>query len=86
MGEASTENKEHNLFKYDKVSMGILVSNFNHGIARKSVVPWHMALFFSVKVGRKSSQNEPLWQILDIGNVFGPSFGLKNSQYLQCKE
>ena len=37
----------------------------------------------SAKVRRNSSQNERLWQILDIGTAFGPTFSLKNSQQFQ---
>ena len=33
----------------------------------------------SAKVRRNSSQNEQLWQTLDIDNVFGPNLGFKNS-------
>ena len=36
-------------------------------------MPWHMALVLSAKLRRDLSQNEPLWQIQDIGNVFGLS-------------
>ena len=36
-------------------------------------MPWHMALVLSAKARRNLSQNERLWQTLDIGNVFGPT-------------
>ena len=31
-------------------------------------------------------QNEQLWQILDISDMFGPTFGFKNSQPFQFEE
>ena len=40
----------------------------------------------SAKVRRISSQNEQSWQTLDIGNVFKPTSGFKNSQFFQFKK
>jgi hypothetical protein len=37
-------------------------------------------LVLSAKMG-----NEQLWHTLDIGNMFGPTFGLKNSQYFNLR-
>ena len=34
----------------------------------------------------KVRTNERLWQTLDIGNMFGHAFGLKNSKGLHSKE
>ena len=31
----------------------------------------------------KVRRNEWLWQTLDIGNMFGATFGFKNSQYFK---
>ena len=42
-----------------------------------------MSLLLSAKVKRNSSQNEQLWKILDIGNVFGPTTGFKNAHDFQ---
>ena len=39
-------------------------------------------LVLSVEVRR----NERLWRTLNIGNMFGPNFGFKNSQSFQFKE
>ena len=39
-------------------------------------------MVLSAKVRRK----EQLWHTLDIGNIFGPTFGFKNSQKYQSKE
>jgi hypothetical protein len=45
-----------------------------------------MFMVLCAKIRRISSQNEQLWQTLDIGNVFGPTFGFKNSKIFQFKE
>jgi len=45
-----------------------------------------MSLVSNVKKRRNLSQNEQLWQTLDIGNTFGPTFGFKSSQLFQFEE
>ena len=67
---------------------GVQVYDFSFGITKDSIVamthacPW----FFSAKVRRDSSQNEQLWQTLDIGDVFRPTYGLTYLQYFQFEE
>ena len=36
-----------------------------------------MSLVLNAKVRRNLSQDEWLWQTLEVGNVFGPTFGFK---------
>ena len=46
-------------------------------IKPKPILAWHMLWFWALEWGGMIGQNEWFWQTLDIGNMFGPTFGFK---------